>query len=368
MTRIGVMHITDTLDAGGMERVAVNLVNLLPRERYRPYLCTTRREGSLALSIAADVCRLTLGRSWRFDAFALWRLVTYVKEHDIKILHAHGSALFVTALTAMLPPLPVLVWHDHFGLSLDTRVAWPDRLLTRVARGVIAVSEPLADWSKQKLRVPPERVRYIPNFICEPLTTGDAPDLPGEKGKRIVCVANLRPQKDHLTLIQAMAVVVQKERSAHLLLVGASPDPRYRQVIEEQISALGLGRNVTLMGERQDVHLILRQCDIGVLSSVTEGLPLALIEYAMAALPTVATLVGQCAEVLDDGRTGILVPPSQPQRLADGLLSLLLAPLDRAELGKAFQQHARERYSADSAISQVCEVYDHALALSRRKN
>lgn len=361
MNRVGVMHVTDTLDAGGTERVAVNLCNLLPRERFRTYLCTTRRDGSLASALAGDVGRLRLGRKWRFDAQALRRLASFIKDEDIKILHAHGSALFVSGLAAMLPPRPLLVWHDHFGLPLETRSALFDRPLAQRARGVIAVSQPLADWSRQKLRIPEERVRYIPNFVCEPQADIHQPELPGEPGKRIVCVANLRPQKDHLTLIRAMARVARRQPDAHLLVVGASPDASYRTRIEEEIARLGLARRVSLLGERRDVDAILRECDIGVLSSIAEGLPLALVEYAMAGLASVATRVGQCAEVLDEGRAGILVPAGEPERLADAILSLLESPVQRVALGEMFRRRARCLYSADSIVGQVCEVYERVL-------
>src|SRR5918999_1889196 len=92
--RTGVMQLTDTLGAGGAERVAVNLANLLPRERYRMYLCTTRRDGPLAGLVADDVGRLCLARRWRFDYRAFGRLVDFIREHKVQILHAHGTALF----------------------------------------------------------------------------------------------------------------------------------------------------------------------------------------------------------------------------------------------------------------------------------
>lgn len=360
-SRVGVMHVTDTLDAGGTERVAVNLCNLLPRERYRVYLCTTRRDGALAGEVAGDVGRLRLARRWRFDASALKRLAGFVREHDIEILHAHGSALFVSSLAAMLTPRTRLVWHDHFGLPLETRSAFLDRPLARRARGVIAVSEPLADWSRRRLKVPAERVRYVPNFVCEPPADLRAPELPGERGARVVCVANLRPQKDHSTLVNAMAHVVRAHAAAHLLLVGASPDASHRARIEDEIARLGLGRNVTLLGERRDVPAILRACDVGVLSSVAEGLPLALVEYANAGLAAVTTRVGQCAEVLDEGEAGRLVPAREPEQLAGAILSLLNSPAERASLGEKLRARARRLYSAEAIVGQVCEVYEQVL-------
>src|SRR5688500_5618139 len=98
---LAVMHLTDTLEIGGAERMAVNFVNLLPRSQFEPHLCATRRGGPLADLIAPDVSTLYLGRRSRLDLRAVRRLVSYVREHDIRVLHAHGTAVF-TAVAASL--------------------------------------------------------------------------------------------------------------------------------------------------------------------------------------------------------------------------------------------------------------------------
>ncbi len=365
MSRIGVMHITDTLEAGGAEQVAVNLVNLLPRERFAAHLCTTRRDGLLADTVSVDVGRLQLGRKWRFDGAALRRMVAYIREHEIKILHAHGSSMFIAGLASLFMPRPTVVWHDHYGLPLKERVAWIERPLAKRAGGVIAVSQSLVEWSRRNLAIADDRIWYIPNFICQQQTDAAPPDLPGEAGARIVCVANLRPQKDHLTLVRAMSKVVRQVPAAHLLIVGAIVDANYQQSIKEEVARLGLKENVSLLGQRRDVSAILRACDVGVLSSLAEGLPLALIEYAQAALGTVTTRVGQCAEVLDEGRTGLLVSPQSPNELAAALLHLLNSPVERVVLGRLLQQRAQQIYSASSGVEQVCRVYDVMLASKR---
>ncbi|HEX8141046.1 MAG TPA: glycosyltransferase [Pyrinomonadaceae bacterium] len=366
MNRIGVMHITDTLEAGGAEQVAVNLANLLPRERFTSHLCTTRREGRLADELTPDVGRLRLARRWRLDGAALRRMLAYIREHEIKILHAHGSSIFTASVASLFAPRTTIVWHDHYGLPLEDRAAWVERPLAKRAGGIIAVSQPLAEWSRRKLAVAADRVWYIPNFVCLPQqSNAPPPELPGEVGARIVCVANLRPQKDHLTLVRAMAEVVGQVPAAHLLLVGAVVDASYREAIEREIALLGLERHVSLLGERRDVAAILRACDVGVLSSIAEGLPLALIEYAQAGLASVATRVGQCAEVLDEGRAGMLVPAQSPRALSAALVKLLASPAERDALGGLIRERARRLYSAGSIIERICQVYEVLLASKR---
>src|SRR5207248_4191152 len=93
-TMTPVVHVVDALNIGGAERVAINLVNLLPRDRYVPYLCTTRSEGPLSQFVAPHVTRLRLERRGTFDTAALRQFVRFIAERRIGIVHAHASALF----------------------------------------------------------------------------------------------------------------------------------------------------------------------------------------------------------------------------------------------------------------------------------
>ena len=361
--RIGVMHLTDTLDAGGAERVAVNIVNHLPRERYRAHLCTTRRGGILDELIAPDVGRLRLTRRRRFDTAAVRRLTAYIRKHQIKILHAHGPSLFTGEIAALFPPRPAVIWHHHYGrCALEDHPAGLYRLAALRMNGVITVNQPLAEWSRRRLHLPDERVWYIPNFVSEAKLNGKQPELPGTAGHRIVCVANLHVDKDQITLVRAMALVAHQVPEAHLLLVGAATNAEYSGLIKKEIEQHGLDKNVSLLGQQREVPAILRACDIGVMSSASEGLPLALIEYGMAGLPTVATRVGQCAEVLDEGRAGVLVPCGEPRQLAEALLLLLKSPEQRAAFGAQFHRRVQEVYSAGPILEQICRVYDSVLS------
>src|SRR3982074_3743712 len=101
MNRIGVMHVVDTLDAGGAERVAVNLVNSIPREKYKPFLCNTRKDGLLSDLVGSDVGRLRLRRKGRFDFRALRLLVSFIGENKIQLLHAHGTSLFIAQIASL---------------------------------------------------------------------------------------------------------------------------------------------------------------------------------------------------------------------------------------------------------------------------
>jgi glycosyltransferase involved in cell wall biosynthesis len=366
---IGVLHVVDALYIGGAERVAINLVNLLPRDRFAPYLCSTRAEGPLSSFVSPHVTRLCLERRGRLDPTALRQFCDFVADRDIRIVHAHASALFFARLASALSRRCSLIWHDHYGRSdFGDRPAWLYRAATRGVAGVIAVNQTLANWCSKCLRLPQERVWYIPNLV--PSNEGgeeaDYLRLAGEPGKRLVCVANFRPQKDHPNLLRAMALATAQVPGAHLFLVGDSSDPTYVASIRAQISQLNLDGAVTYMGPRNDVPAILRGCDIGVLGSASEGLPLALLEYGRAGLAAVATSVGQCPEVLDNGHAGLLVRPGSPEDLSRAMVRLLRNGGERAQYADRFQSRVDEIYHPRRILGRVCDVYETVLRADQR--
>jgi glycosyltransferase involved in cell wall biosynthesis len=369
-SRPGIVQLIDSLDAGGAERVAVDLANHLPRDRFRPLLCATRRGGPLEAQVADDVERLVLGRRGRFDPRAILRLARWLRRHRVAIVHAHSSSLFLGLVASRLAGLgrrrPKVVWHDHYGADAPRPVRL-FRPAVRRAAAVVAVSEPLAAWSRDRLGVPAERVLYLPNFTpvtpvtpttpTTSTTPAVAPDLPGETRSRVVAVANLRPQKDHPTLIDAWARVAAQLPRAHLLLVGTGSDPEWEAGLRRRMDEAGLADRITFLGHRPDVPAVLAASAVGVLSSTSEGLPLALLEYGAAGLAAVATRVGQCAEVLDEGEAGLLVPPGDPTALAGALLALLPDPDRRRHLGERLRERVRASYNADVTLETLTALY-----------
>jgi glycosyltransferase involved in cell wall biosynthesis len=364
MQRLGVMHIIDTLSAAGAERVAVNMVNHLPRNRYIPYLCTTRCDGPLDAMVRGDVIRLRLRRKSRLDLAAIVRLRRFIQANKIRVLHAHGPSLFIARLAAIGTNASIF-WHAHHGrYALEDQRAHHYRLATAGIAGVITVNRELSEWCARKLRVPVESIWYVPNPVALEAGQPGAVTLPGLKGSRIICVANFRAEKDHLTLVRAMAHVAREVPSAHLLLVGKCHDAAYLKLIEAEISALGLRNQITILGPRNDVSALLNHCDIGVLSSASEGLPISLLEYGATGLAVVATAVGQCSDVLDGGRAGVLVPSGAAGVLAEEMVALLRSPERRRELGSRLHSRVNQTYSAGNVMLQICAIYDAALGQS----
>lgn len=362
MEKIGVLHLVDSLASGGAENVAVMLANHLPQEHYRAYLCASRQSGPLRNQIRPHVTFCDLRRKRRFDLFAIRRLAEFTRHEDIGIIHAHTTSLFLGDILCLFNPKLRLVWHDHFGRQeIEIRPVYLYRLFARRTQAVFSVTRKLADWSVQSLGLPIEKVHYLPNFVEAKLPVNVSLELPGKPGKRIICVANIRAQKDHLTLVRAMAQVVKAELQAHLVLVGAEADTYLAEQVREESQRLNLENNLTWLGSRQGVPLILANCNIGVLSSISEGFPVVLLEYGRAGLAVVATRVGECAEILEDGEAGILVPPVDPDALSAALLRLLHSPDLQSRFGERLAKRVKQNYDAKTIVNQVCQVYERII-------
>jgi glycosyltransferase involved in cell wall biosynthesis len=206
-------------------------------------------------------------------------------------------------------------------------------------------------------------VWYLPNAVD--LNAAAPADVPGVKGQRVVCVANIRPEKDQDTLVAAFELVVRRAPQAHLLLVGEAIDHGMERRLSGEIVRRGLSANVTLLGRRSDVAALLAASDVGVLSSRHEGLPVGLLEYGAAGLAAVATDVGECRDVREQGRAGFIVPPGDAAALAEALSALVLSPELRRRFETRFQERVQRLHGPQPVAEGLRAIYDQILNFSK---
>jgi glycosyltransferase involved in cell wall biosynthesis len=286
----------------------------------------------------------------------------YIQKNGIRLIHAHGSSLFIASAAKVFARHTAVVWHNHYGeLARRKHARLVYRLAVKGIDGVIAVNDQLLDWTRSSLHVPPARSWYLENFVSFAPNGKRSPHIPGTDGFRVVSVANIRPEKDQLTLVRAFALVVRSEPRAHLLIVGGVADQEYHAEVQNLVSELHLSQNVSFLGYQSDVRNILAGVDVAVVSSRSEGLPMALLEYGVMGLAVVATKVGQIADVLDHGAAGTLVEPSSPQDLAREIHTLITSPARRLKLGRQLRERVREKYSESVVVRSLIEIYGNVL-------
>lgn len=352
-----VLQLIDSLEAGGAERMAVNLANALSSEIEKSYLCTTRKEGLLKNSVGPKVGYLYLKKNGTLDYKAFVRFNRFIKDENINIIHAHSSSFFLAVFARISNRQVKVVWHDHYGNS-EYLVQRPKRILKLASRFFshsFAVNTQLKLWAKETLNH--SSISYLPNFIQLKVEGELKTQLKGFAGKRVVCLANLRPQKDHHNLINGFSKVLTNYPDYTLHCVGTDFKDNYSSEIINLIEALNLSEKVFLYGSCIDVDAILSHCDIGVLASKSEGLPLALLEYGAASLPVISCNVGDCHKVIEHGVSGLLIEKENNEALGLALNELIMDKTKARNLGMNLELHVTKNFSSKAAIDKVLNVY-----------
>lgn len=365
MTRT-VVHLSDSTQFGGTEQALLHLLAALDRAEWRPVLYHRRDPGTAQLLSAAgamDVDVRPLPAGWPRVA-RVHRLIREFRELRPAVVHAHlhwPLACRVGVVAARVARVPVVVATSQLLMDLrpDFRTDAQHRVLEACIDRYFAVSMALAQRLQERFGVPAHKIQVIPNAIdltpfpdtvAEPRRGGD------ESGTVVVLtVARLDPQKDLGSLLAAAAQVPD----ATFLIAGEGEE---RGRLETTARELGLAGRVRFLGFRGDIPALLAACDLFVLPSRFEGLPLAVLEAMAAGRPVVATRIGGMDEAVVDGHTGVLVPPGDPAALASAIRALADDPARARRLGEAGRRRVRREFSADSMAGRVMAAYRELLA------
>lgn len=351
-----VVQLIDSLAAGGAERMAVTLANSLSKN-HPSFLVATRSEGPLVNAINTKVNHTCLHRKKRIDLKALLAFKNYLKNHKIQIIHAHSTSFFFAILTKFLIPSIKIVYHEHNGAKVhqgknEVKIL---RYCSRYFSSVITVNAALEAWVTKTLHV--ENVVYIPNFITFSMI---APKQK-ERKDEIIHLANLRSPKNHTLLIKAFAKVAVDFPSWQLRLVGAGYNDAYERSLRLEISKENIKDRVLFHGISNCVDELLAESKIGVLSSTSEGLPMALLEYGKARLAVVSTNVGYCGEVIST--FGQVVGVDDVSKLSEALRVYMDNNIRREFDAIAFQNHIYSCYSENTVIPLIEKIYKNALRI-----
>lgn len=354
-----ILQLIDSLDSGGAERMAVNYANMLS-QNHTSFICATRAEGLLKQAINKEVNFLFLDKKKTLDFKAIKRLHNYIKKHNIEIIHAHSTSFFFATLIKVFNRKTKLIWHDHYGNSefLKHREFKILKVCSYWFNNIISVNKVLKEWSENNLKC--ERVSVLNNFVIVNNNEIKETVLKGENEKRIVCLANLRPQKNHLMLLEAFKKIFAYNQEWTLHLVGKDQLDDYSSKLKEKIKSLKLKENVFIYGNKSDVHHILNQSSIGVLSSSSEGLPLSLLEYGLAKLAVVATDVGDCNKVITNNSEGTLVNPNDAEAFSKGVLKYINNEGERKQAGEMLYKNVTNNFSAKKNLEQLISIYNKA--------
>lgn len=359
------------LPVGGAEVLAARLARQLRGHYHFRFVCLDQL-GTLGQQLLQDGFPVeVLGRRPGVDLRCVWRLARLLRRQRVDLVHAHQYAPFFYALTArLLHRRPAILFTEHGRHQPDyprRKRIMANRLLLRRRDRVVGVGQAVREALIANEGLPAERVGVIYNGIDLAPFTGADPDRaavrqelgvgPGEL--LLLQVARLDYLKDHATAVRTLELVIRRRPEARLVLVGEGPE---RAAIEELVRQKGLTNSIRLLGLRGDVARLLRGADLFLLTSISEGIPLTVIEAMAAGLPVVATGVGGVPEVVQDGRTGLLAPAGDAAALAEHIDRLADEPSRQTEMGQLGRDRALALFSEERMHAEYRRLYEEMLA------
>jgi L-malate glycosyltransferase len=345
---------------GGTERQMTELIRRLDPERFTVHVACFHREGAWVSRIAeraASIVEFPIegfarpATAKQFLAFARW-----CRRERIAVVQTCDLYANIFGLPgAALGGVPVRIGSRR-ELNPD-KTAWQirlQRLAYRFATKVVANS-PAARQILESEGVSPASIAVIPNGL-DLAAYLDRP--PRTEIRTVLTVANLRREKDHETLIDAASVLARTQPELTFQFAGDGPE---RPRLEERARAREVASHIEFLGHREDVPDLLAAADAFVLPSRSEAFPNGVIEAMAAGLPVVASAVGGMVNLIESGRTGLLVPPGDPEALLLALTSLIEKPAWAADLGRAARQEVQHHYSFDRMLASFEELYTSGL-------
>ena len=356
---------------GGGERVVLRLAELLPAYGYRTSILTFRIHPESTVLRSPPPCPLyllPLQRTYGLASLrAAWTFRRFLRAENVRLVMTffESADLWAGAVTRLLSPAK-LVWNRRdMGILRERKHSLAYRWLARAPHRIFAVSEKVRRYTIEVDRVAPRRVETVYNgldlsrFQALPTIGASAESTPS--GLHITTVGNLRHVKGHDVLLRAAASVLARFPETRFSIAGAVLEPAYAAELHRLAQELGIAANVSFPGPITDLPTYLVTADIFVLPSRSEGFSNAILEAMACGLPVVGTDVGGNSEAVEDGVTGLIVPPEAPDRLADALSLLIADPQKARQMGVRGRERVQERFSEEAVLHQISRAFSQLL-------
>ena len=362
---ITVCQLLHSMTVGGAEVLAARLARRLCGQFRFVFACLDE-VGPLGADLRDEGFSVVLlGRKPGLDWGCPIRLARLLRDKKVDVVHAHQYGPFFYGLAARFPGLgrPIL-FTEHGRHQPDfprPKRMLVNRLLLSRRDRVVGVGAAVRRALIAYEGIPARRVAVLYNGIDVDAFAASSDratarrDMGAREGEFVILqVARLDYLKDHATAVRTLARVIRQVPRARLVLVGDGPE---RVGIEALVCELNLSDRVSFLGTRKDVDRLLHGADLFLLTSVSEGIPLTVIEAMAAGLPVVATDVGGLREVVVEGVTGLLAPASAVVGLADCVLKLANDPDLRSTMGTAGRKRAKDHFDEPRMAAEYGQLY-----------
>lgn len=371
-----VLHLIETSGVGGAERVLIDLVCNLDRQRWRPVVVVPSSGWLPDRLHDAGIETIELRESGPFDVACLARVVAVARRVNADIVHSHlfGSAVRAGVVAGFcgIPGIGTI----HGAQDFRRTERWSGLKLGIVRHGlraVVFVSEPLRQACLESMRLQESQTRVITNGVdAQRFAPGRSSSVRSELGISadsfvVGCVGRLQPVKGLETFIKSAAMLKAASRGYRFVVVGDG-NADYARELRMLCDRLGVAEDVVFAGFRSDVSEMMASFDVYTLTSRSEGFSLSTIEAMASGLPVVATRCGGPEQILDDGVTGLLVENGSAIAVAGAIERLRRDPSERGRFAVAARDAVLRRYTVEAQVRAYEELYEHVLVPRRQAN
>ena len=368
------MLMTDEMEVGGSQRQIVQLAMGLKERGIECVVLYFIKPSFLVDRLhAAGIQTLRVDKRRRVDPEFVWKLRQTIRQWAPDVLHCYSftAELWGAIATRLLPASerPTLITSVRGTYEWYSANQWRMKhWASQRSQGIISNSREGAEYAARQMGLPMSRFSIVHNGVevPEPPTNAVAAlrkeyTTPSPDGQAdapfetlLLFVGRLVEHKNLPRLLDAFARVAAERPHVRLLLVGGGP---LHDTLAARIRELKLDERALLLGERSDVAALMKAADLLVAPSLREGMSNVILEAMALGLPVLATRVGGTPEVIEDGRHGVLVDPTDTQALGDAMLQLIDDPVRRQAIGQAGRQKVLEQYSPPAMVSAMLKEY-----------
>jgi glycosyltransferase involved in cell wall biosynthesis len=370
-SKLNILFLNYSLNVGGIETLILEMCKRLDNDSFKSFVCVLDSNGDLENEFKnRGVPVYCIKKGEGVDFSLPFKLYFLIKKLRIDILHTHNRSSWlygsIAAKLAMIPSVHTV----HTSIDRTARWIKIETYLAMLTNKVATVTESIAKFMIEVEKVFVKKIKVIHNGIDYEIFS----KFERAKQKRyelgfqesdllIGCIARFHPIKDHKTLLLAFHEISKVIPCAKLILIGDGP---LKEQTKQLTTELQLNSKVYFLGNRRDIAELLKTFNLFVLSSLREGLPIALLEAMASGTPVIATEVDGNSELISHRETGLLVPPDNPHALSKAIIQLYNEKNAAERYAQAAKEKVKQNFSFDYMINQYIAVYNE-LTCSRNK-
>lgn len=362
-----IMHLIESLEFGGAEKVVVHLANKLCEDN-QVSICLTKRNGELISELNKNIKVYSLNSPEGNDYSLPGKIHKLLKENNVDILNSHDWGVFIESALAIRKSKNVKFIHTvhgpytNYSEGLKSKIKIKlrhiaEKYLSKYVYKIITVSDSIKEYIICDIKINKDIIETVHNGIDD---IGDGIIKKPDQKIKLVTVGRLAKVKNYKLLLNALKKTLETTSNFHLTIVGDGPE---KTELTKHCALIGLNEHVSFLGFRRDIKNILNKNDVFVMSSSYEGISIALLESMSLSMPSITTSVGGLPESILDNETGFLVPSDDAVSYAKMVAKLIENKALIPMMGRNAREFFLKEFHSDVVLFRYRKIYHKCMEI-----